>query len=443
MLRMSVAMPTFLLWLTTVLLPATALGRSITVDPSVDWCNTINTASLGDEIVFQPGSYTTPCWITARGTAASWITVRSQSEVDGQRATFAYPGSTANVLELRNAAYVILRGFAFAPTQDAVDAIRIRQVNDIIIERNIFTGIGGVSIPANDSGTTIPRLTIRQNVFRNLQSTGIYLGCHEGNCKVTDALVEGNFIDGVTSSGVGYGLEIKLNSYGTVRDNTIYRTKGPGLMAYGSNQGDPPTIFEGNYVEGSRTDGGIVIGGGPAVVRNNVLVGNAYGGISAQNYASRNLQRNIWIVHNTALNNADSGINVQGWTTGANNVIAYNALIPASGSPALRPSTPVGSIVGNVTCATPTSCFVNASTVPYDLWPTPTSPLLDSAGNGFEPWRPEDDFMGVSRGGSADVGAFERVASSIDHLVGGGNPRPPRVSSDILPPAAPSNLRAQ
>ena len=431
------------LWLSSLLQSGTAFGRSITVGPSADWCNAINTASPGDEIVFLPGSYTAPCWITARGTASNWILIRSESEVDGQRATFAYPGSAANVLELRNAAYVILRGFAFAPTQDAVDAIRIRQANDIIIERNTFTGIGGVSIPANDSGTNIPRLTIRYNVFRNLQSTGIYLGCHEGNCKVTDILVEGNFIDGVTSSGVGYGLEIKLNSYGTVRDNTVYRTKGPGLMAYGSNQGDPPTIFEGNYVEGSRTDGGIVIGGGPAIVRNNILVGNTYGGISAQNYASRNLQRDVWIVHNTVLNNADSGINVQGWTTGANNVIAYNAILPRSGTAALRPTAPVGAIVGNVTCGSATPCFVNASTAPYDLWPTLTSPLLDVAGGGTEPWRPNDDFMGLSRGNAADVGAFERVSSAIDHAVGGGNPRPPRIAMDIIPPAAPSNLRVQ
>lgn len=432
-----------LLWLSAVFQPETAVGRSLTVGPSADWCRTINTASPGEEIVFLPGSYTDPCWISARGTAANWITLRSQSEEEGQRATFAYSGSTANVLELRGAGYLILRGFAFAPTQDAVDAIRIRQANDVLIERNIFTRIGGVSIPANDPGTNVPRLTIRHNVFRDLQSTGIYLGCHEGNCKVTDILVEGNFIDGVTSSGVGYGLEIKLNSYGTVRDNTVYGTKGPGLMAYGSNQGDPPTVFEGNYVEGSQTDGGIVIGGGPGVVRNNVLVGNAYGGISAQNYASRNLQRNIWIVHNTVLHNADSGINVQGWTIGANNVIAYNAILPLPGTAALRPSAPVGTIVGNVTCGTPASCFVNASTAPYDLWPTLTSPLLDMAGNGAEPWRPTDDFMGVSRGSAADVGAFERINSAIVHSVGGGNPRPPRISTDTIPPAAPTNLRVQ
>ncbi len=112
-----------------------ASGKTTQVSPSDPWCNTVNQAAPGDEIIFAPGSYTSPCWITAKGTAGSPILIRSQSQEASQRATFAYPGSTANVLEFRDAAaFLILRGFAFAPTQDAVDAIRIRQANDITIE---------------------------------------------------------------------------------------------------------------------------------------------------------------------------------------------------------------------------------------------------------------------------------------------------------------------
>jgi hypothetical protein len=427
----------------TIYKPQTVLGRLIEVGSSDPWCNTINSAFPGDEIVFLPGSYTTPCWVTARGTPESPILIRSQSEAPSQRAVFAYSGSTSNVLELRNAVYLVLRGFAFAQTQSGVDAIKIRQVTDIIIERNTFTGIGGISISANDSGTNVARITIRQNIFKDLRSTGLYLGCQEGNCKVTELVIEGNLIDGVTSSDVGYGLQIKLNSYGTVRDNTVYRTKGPGIMVYGSNSGDPPSLIEGNYVEGSQTDGGIVVGGGPAIIRNNVVVGNAYGGISAQNYGGRGLQQNVWIVHNTSLNNSDSGINVQGWTAGSGNVIAYNAILPLSGTLGLRPSSPAGTIVGNVSCTTAASCFINATTLPYDLWPTLTSPLLNTAGNGPEPWRPTDDFMGIPRGNAADVGAFERSSLINDHLVGGGSPRPSRTSTGTTLPAAPTNLQVQ
>jgi len=418
------------------LLPGTGLGASIVVNPSGAWCIAINSAAPGDEIVFIPGFYTMPCWITAKGLPGSPITVRSQSEEPNQRATFAYPGSTSIVLELRNAAYLTIRGFSFAPTQNGVDAIRIRKANDIIIEKNLFQGIGAVSISANDSDTQ--HITVRQNTFKDLKYTGLYFGCHDGSaCHATDLLIEGNFIDRITTpfdpSAIGYGLEIKLNSYGTVRDNTIYRTKGPGIMIYGSNRGDTPNLIEGNYVEGSQTEGGIVIAGGPAVVRNNVLIGNAYGGISAQNYCGRNLQKNVWIVYNTIINNDDSGVNVSAWQAGRGNVIALNAFLPKSGTPALRPSLPPETMVGNITCGTGASCFVNAVAPPYDLWPSSDSPLLDASGYGIEPWRPLDDFMGIQRGKTTDAGAFERTLSTIDHLIGDGSPRPPRISTDVTP----------
>jgi hypothetical protein len=380
--------------------------------------------------------------MTARGAAGKPVKVYSQSLEPSQRAVFAYAGSTSNVVELRDAAYLELRGLSFAPTQEDVDAIRIWRANDIVIEQNIFKGIGGISISANTYDSA--RITVRQNTFKDLKATCLYFGCHNGtDCHAADLTIESNLIDGVNptdQTAIGYGLEIKLNSYGTVRDNTVYRTKGPGIMVYGSNRSDPASVIEGNYVEGSQTDGGIVIGGGPAIVRNNVVVGNAYGGISAQNYAGRNLQKNVWIVHNTALNNDDSGINIEGWGPGAGNVIAFNAITPRSGTSPIRPSSPVGTIIGNVSCTTPSSCFVNATTPPYDLWPTTNGPLMNAAGSGTEPWRPTDDFMGVLRGSAADVGAFERTSSTVDHLVGGGSSRPPRISTDTMPPAPPTGL---
>jgi len=346
---------------------AGAAGQMTTVGPSDAWCEAINKAAPGDEIIFTPGVYRSPCWITARGLPGSPIIVRSQHEAPSQRAVFAYSGSTANVLELRNTAHLVLRSFSFGATQDSVDAIRIWKANDIVIENNLFQRIGGISISANNSDTA--RITVRQNTFRDLQATGLYFGCHDGTeCHATDLVIEGNLLDGVAPTdqrAIGYGLEVKLNSYGTIRANTIYRTKGPGIMTYGSNRGDPASVVEGNYIEGSLKEGGIVVGGGPAIIRNNVLVGNNYGGISAQNYGSRDLQERVWIVHNTVLNNKDSGINLQGWKAERHNVLAFNAILPLSGTPALRPATPPGVIVGNVICALSSVCVADAIAYPY------------------------------------------------------------------------------
>lgn len=408
--------------------PASATGSTVTVSPADNWCALINAAQPGDELVFAPGSYPQTCFIRSRGTALAKILIRSQSEVDGQRATFTYSGTSSNVLDLDGAAFVTLRGFAFAATQADIDAIRIRQADDIVIERNTFTGIGGIPVPANNTGTISRRITIRDNVFRDTQSTVIYLGCHSGNCQVLDAVIERNLIDGtLPGDGVGYGVQIKLNSQALIRDNSVYRTRGPGIMVYGSDKGAPASIIEGNYVEGAVDDANINIGGGPAVARNNVSIGGGYAGIRAQNYGGRNLQANVQIVHNTVLNAPVAGIDVQGWTS-ASNVLANNAIWPLSGVPAVRGAPGAATVSGNVTCTE--ACFVSAA-VPYDLMPAPGSLLLAAAGSGAEAWRPSDDFMGEMRAQTADAGAFESVAAPLPHTLGAGLPRPARRSAPM------------
>jgi hypothetical protein len=410
----------------------------VKVSPSDAWCNAINKATPGTDVILGPGSYSDPCSIKVSGKAGAPITIRSESSDSSKRAVLAYQGSSSNVIDL-SGAFLTLRWLSFSPTQDSVDAIRIRSGSDIIIEQNSFTGIGGVSVAGNDS--SLQRITIRDNIFKDLKYTVLYFGCQDGlACQASDIVVERNVIDGVTTpydpSAVGYGVQVKLNSSATIRDNTIYRTKGPGIMVYGSNQGGPLSLLEGNYVEGSVEEGGIVVGGGPAIVRNNILVGNAYGGISAQDYNSRGLQKNIWIVHNTLLNNVDSGINVQNWGGSSGNVIAFNAIAPTSGTPTLRPANPAGTVTGNVNCNPASGCFEQPLRTPYSLRPLTGGPLMGAAGTGTEPWRPTDDFMGNARGSAADAGAMQKSSSQTAPLVGAGLARPSRNSSSSTPVAA-------
>src|SRR5262249_37338413 len=157
---------------------------------------------------------------------------------------------------------------------------------------------------------------------------------------------------------------------------------------YGSNRGDPPSVVERNYVEGSQNDAGINVGGGPAIVRNNIVVGNAYNGIWAQDYGGRGLQQNVWIVHNTVLANQTGGIMVSNWVAGAGNVLAFNAIAPLPATPALTPATPVAdTLMGNTMCSPASACFDQPNAAPYDLWPVADGPLIGAAGGGAEPWR--------------------------------------------------------
>ncbi|MBI5512734.1 MAG: right-handed parallel beta-helix repeat-containing protein [Deltaproteobacteria bacterium] len=411
--------------LTLTLAPAVGLAELRPAGPA-DYCAVLNGAAPGDEVVLQPGRYTTPCGITASGAAGRPLVLRAASEADGMRPVFAYTGRSSNVLDLRRVRHVTLRGLTFEHTEDSVDTIKLHASDDVTIERCAFRDIGGVTISALDGDCA--RLTVRDCTLRDVRSTAIYLGCHDGRgCHATEALVERTLIDGtLPGDGVGYGVQLKLNSYGTLRDNTVYRTRGPGLMVYGSDRGDPPSILEGNYVHGSVTDACILVGGGPAVARNNVVEGCGYAGLRAQNYAGRGLQRRVWLVHNTVIDSAVAGVRVEAWAPGAGNVLAFNAIVPRAGVALLDPASPAAEpFVGNAACPASAGCF-EASPAPYDLRPRVGGPLYRAAGAGSEPWRPTDDFLGAPRGPSADIGALQRRDGIPGPRLGGGAPRPPR-----------------
>jgi chitodextrinase len=370
------------------------------VTPADSWCSVVNAARAGDEVVFAPGRYTTTCGITSKGTATAPILLRSGTDTAGNRATFQYSGTTHNVLELRDAAFMTIRGFQFAATQADIDAIRIVRANDVTIEDNVFEGIGGTAIRA--SNLSVPRLTIARNTFKGLRHAAMKLGCSDGvGCTLTEVMVEDNVIDGITprsTSDAAFGIELRRNSSGTVRGNHVMRTRGAGILVEGAETAR--TIVEKNYVEGAATAPAIGIGGSRVTVRNNVLVRNTAGGIVVD---AASPQREIWIVHNTLVDNGTVGIDVTEWGSGSSldNVLAYNAILSSGGVPTVRPSAPSGTIRKNVTCPTAETCFKP------NLVPAPGGPLVDEAGIGTESWRPTDDFGDTPRTGPADIGAIE------------------------------------
>jgi hypothetical protein len=412
-----------------VLAAASAGGTTFVVNTSSAWCGVVNAASPGDTIVFSAGSYSGTCSITASGASGSPITLRSPTSAPADRAVMAYSGTSSNIFDV-NGSYVVFRWLTFGPTASGagVNPIKLRtSVQGVVIDQNVFRGTD-IAVAANSSGSTYQNITVSNNVLTNLQSTGFYFGCHDGtSCHALNILIQGNLIDTVQpGDGVGYGLEIKLNSYATILENTIYRSQGPGIDVYGSNRGDPASVVERNYVEGAVNDAGINIGGGPAIVRNNILVGNGYNGIWAQDYGGRGLQQNVWIVENTALNNQVGGIKVSNWLAAAGNVLAFNAIAPLPATPALSPASPIAdTLTGNVTCSPATACFDQPTSAPYDLWPIATGPLIGVAGSGAEPWRVANDFLCAPRGSAADVGAMQRTSSGNGPALGNGSPRPP------------------
>jgi hypothetical protein len=377
------------------------------IGPEDDFCGAINQLQPGDELRLRPGDYQGPCVIRRGGSPGAPTTIAAADPQ--QRPRILYDGITANVLEVRTG-HLVIRGLEFGPTRPDVDAIRIMLGNGLVIENCRFVQVGGIAITANNM--SVQGLTVRGNVIEGSRSTGMYFGCHDGQrCVVSDLLVAGNLIRGVTAAPdqVGYGLEIKLNSSGIVRDNIILRTKGPGIMVYGARDLLTQNLVERNVIMGSERAAGIVVGGGPAVVRNNVVLTNNDGGISLQDYGKRGLLRRIAIVHNTIYGNLVGGITIEG-PEARETTVLNNAIQSPGGTSAVAAPRPGVWTAGNVDC-TYRTCFMQPDG--FDFSPFPGSALVGPGTLAGGEALPREDLFRVRRGSPPTVGAIERPSGPI------------------------------
>jgi hypothetical protein len=387
-----------------VLLPSPSLAREI--GPETDLCSEINSLSVGEELALRPGDYQGPCAIRRGGDTSIPIVIRAADLQ--RRPRIVYNGNRTNVFEVR-ANHVTIRGLEFGPTLEGVDAVRLFTANGVTVEDCYFSHLGGIAVVANYA--SVRGLTVRRNVIRNSQATAMYFGCHNGiGCVVSGLVVEGNFIEGVNAPDpeIGYGIEVKLNSAAIIRDNVIVNTKGPGIMVYGAQDLVTRSLVERNVTVGSRTSSGIVIGGGPATVRNNISLRNEEAGVGLEDYKARGLLRGVTVVNNTLYVNAGGGVSAP--AAGARDVVIVNNAVGVRGGGKPFPAPQPGiHVAGNVDC-TWVPCFANAEGM--DFSPLPGSMLI-GPGLRAGPWLPREDYFGVRRGIQPTVGAIERPSGPI------------------------------
>jgi hypothetical protein len=377
------------------------------IGPDDDFCAAINQLQPGEELRLRPGDYQGPCVVRRGGSPGAPTTISAADPQ--QRPRILYDGVTANVLEVR-AGNLVIRGLEFGPTRPDVDAIRIMVGHGIVIENCRFFQLGGLAISANNQ--SVDRLVVRGNVIQDSRSTAMYFGCHDGlACAATTLLVEGNYIRHVTAAPaqVGYGIEIKLNSSGVVRDNIVLYPKGPGIMVYGSRDLLSQTIVERNLVIGSQQASGIVVGGGPALVRNNISISNNESGIALEDYGRRGILRRITVAHNTLYRNTLGAITVPNADV-RNVALLNNAVHSRPPAPALPSRQPGLLLSGNIDC-TYLLCFVNPDGL--DFSPSPGSALLGSAAQTLDGVLLKEDFSRASRGLAPTVGAIERETGPL------------------------------
>jgi hypothetical protein len=369
-----------------------------------NYCAEINDPSSGTEILLEPGIYHGGCQIKRGGTRSTPLIIRGLTA--NQRPRIQYEEKHGNVLEIY-ADNIILDGLQLGPTYGEVDAIRIFAGNHVTVENCVFTQLGGIAVVANHA--SIQGLVVRHNRIERSASTALYFGCHDGvACTASDLLLEDNFINEVSAQGsqIGYGIQVKLNSSGTIRRNIILNTKGPGIMVYGGKDSTELSLIEANYVSSSRESAGIVLGGGPALVRNNILTENSDGGIALEDYGRRGLLRDIVVAHNTMYRNSHGGVRIPaGDRVSAEIVRNLVAAGPSADGFVSWPGEREGlRVTGNKECRN-INCFRDPEN--GDFTPAAASALATTADASTTSARPSTDYFGHIRGKSVVPGAIE------------------------------------
>lgn len=380
----------------------------------------INNLQAGDELWLSGGVYLLTSGIKIDITGLSDQPVIIRGKV-GEVALIDLPTEAHNIVEVRNSTYVKIQNLTF---HGGSHGIRLVSSDFITIENCEIYETGDVAVSAN-SGGTYEGLVIRGNHIHNTNGTGegLYLGCNNDACRVTNSLIERNYIHHTNGPSVqqGDGIEIKEGSSGNViKNNVIHDTKYPGIITYSTVGNGPQNIIEGNVIW--NTSDYAIQSAADSIIRNNIILG---GPIALQSHQAGS-PSNIDIVHNTIVTDG-SGIAVRGVTGPV--LIANNAIYSQSGSAIRLISGQISqvTVTGNVGSGGISganggivdgngivSDFVNGhfdGAPPIDLFPAPGSALIAA---GTVAYKTEIDFNGVARVGVADAGAY--------HYDSNGNP---------------------
>ncbi|MFT3699646.1 MAG: right-handed parallel beta-helix repeat-containing protein [Kofleriaceae bacterium] len=349
----------------------------------------------GDTVTVHAGTYTTPGFleVTWPGTAGAPIVIQAATGehviLQGQ--------SNQNVINIKGD-YWTLDGFEIT---GGSHGLRLEQVSNATISNNTIHGLGDVGISCNFE-MNCDALVIRHNEIYDTghdgTGEGMYLGCNDGSCTLTNSLVVNNYVHDIGGSQ-GDGIEIKMNSWGnTVVDNVIVRPNYPGITMYGFTGTHPFNIVERNLVWHAKTDNGIQVAG-QIVVRNNLVLDAATNGIQSKATAGITTS-DVTIEYNTIVG-AATCIKTNDWAAGDHQIIANNA--NAQCATEIDVNGGAGAdLVEYMNGLTQLSAFEADN----DFYPRMGSPLVGTANPAVTV---ADDFNGFARfDGMPDTGAYER-----------------------------------
>jgi len=245
---------------------------------------------------------------------------------------------------------------------------------NVTISNSIIRSMPGqYNLRVQTAGTEYRNIKVLYNDFIGHVDAAMYIGHPTYHAPIYGFTVRGNFFEHYymhvfgpqSGSQVGYTMQAKRGVLGVVfENNLIMNPWGPGLFFYGAyphfeypHPHVPNSYIRNNVVIGGRGDG-ILVGGGPVVVENNITIGTPTG-IRVHDYGGRyryeNVWRNMYFFNNFG---ADGGIGAhQG-----NFVVApaFHSDDPNIGRPGYGSAIGIGDVVIDGNVSVPESFYLRA-----------------------------------------------------------------------------------
>ncbi len=349
--------------------------------------------------------------VTVRGTQAAPVLVKGADGEAVPLITRTASSAVQNTINIEGATWLRITGLEISG--NGGDGINLSGANaDITLDD---LEIHEVDVGINFR-TTMTRITVRHNHIHHTGQNGgtgegMYIGCNDAACIVSNSLIENNWIHDTRNSTQGDGIEVKLGSHSNiVRDNVIHDTGYPCVLVYGT-AGQPVNVVEGNVLWNCGDSG--IQAAADAIIRNNIILESPGNGFNSQPHQAA-VPSNLQFVHNTVVGGSPC-VRLGSWNARTGLVFANNAIYCDADDFAIGGLANVvvaGNVVVPATSALPASGYRVGQSVALDfadaaarnLYPRAGSHLIDA---GDATYATSVDFNGTARTGAPDAGAYD------------------------------------
>ncbi len=393
-------------------------AATVHLNPGGSFEQAVENLAPGDTLIVHAGTYQDSgrIGITVRGTVAQPVVI--EAALGEARPVIARPAgaSAQNTINIEGATHLTIRGLEI--TSNGGDGVNLSgAVSWVTLENLVIHDVDvGVNLRSSMHHITVRGSEIYDTGGPGYTGEGMYIGCNDSTCVVSDSVFEGNYIHHTLTSDQGDGIEIKRGSHSNVvRDNVIHDTHYPCILVYGTD-GNPRNTIERNVMWNCGDSG--IQAAADAVIRNNIILGDGATAFNSQDHQGVT-PANLAFVNNTVVG-GDPCLRLSNWNNKTGLVFANNAVYCPGGSYVLSGLAGVqaaGNVFAPAPPTFPAGSYTTGRSAALDLqdaagrdvYPTSDSPLRAA---GSAALNPTDDFNGTARAGTHDAGAYVYTAAN-------------------------------